>query len=158
MALKPVGENELASLFNEIERVTDLYAKTGKPEDLSDRWVRAVILKNIPDKTAKDLAMDLRKASSADDMQSIINIYMHDHRTGLQRGIPGPMICATTEEANKEDTQTKATTPDQRREQTADKTDAADPSLNAASKGGKRGKERQRKGYGQCWECGGYGP
>ena len=107
MAIKPVSENEPDALFNEIERITDFYAKTGTEEDLSDKWIRAAILKNIPEKIAKDLALDLRKATSADEMQSIMNIYMHDHRTGLQRGVPGPMICATIKEDDRSEEEIK---------------------------------------------------
>ena len=50
-------------------------------------------LKNIPEQVSIALAMDLRKATSSDEMQNIINIYLHDHRTGLPKGTPGPMIC-----------------------------------------------------------------
>ena len=101
MAFKPVNESELDTFLNEIEGIIGLYAKIGTSEDLSDKWIQAAILKNIPDKTAKDLALDLRKALSADAMQSIINIHTHDHRTGLQRGVPGPMICAAAKEYEK---------------------------------------------------------
>ena len=149
MALKPVGESELDAMFNEIERITDLYAKIGTKESISDQWIRAAILKNIPEKVAKDLAMDLRKATSADDMQHVINVYMHDHRTGLQRGVLGPMICATTEEENKEDPRPKETQPDRPTD-----TNTVDASINAATNGQKKGGKEHRKGYGQCWECG----
>ena len=61
MALKPVNENELDTLFNEIDRITNLYARTGATEDLSDKFIRAAILKNAPHKIAKDLALDLQQ-------------------------------------------------------------------------------------------------
>ena len=156
MALKPVSENELDILFNEIQRITDLYSKTGKQEDLSDRWVRSAILKNIPDTIAKDLAMDLRKASSADDMQGIINVYRHDHRTGLERDIPGPMICATAEANTEEDTHKKEPTQEQKTEATNEDTGTPGTSINAATKGGTKTDKGKQNGYGQCWECGEY--
>ena len=53
MALKPVSENELDALFNEIERITDLYAKIGTKENIADQWIRAAILNNIPEKVER---------------------------------------------------------------------------------------------------------
>ena len=157
MVLKPVSENELDIVFNAIDIITDLYSKTGKQEDLSDKWVRAAIFKHIPDKIAKDLAMDLRKASSADDMQGIINVYMHEHRIGLQRGILGPMICATTETNREEDTHKKEPTQELKTEVANEDAGLSGTSINAATKGGKKADRGKGKGYGQCWECGGYG-
>ena len=130
VALKFVGENEIDTLFIEIERITDLYAKTGTRENLSDQWIRAAILKHIPDKIAKDLAIDLRKVTSADEMQHIINVYMHDHRTGLQRGVLGPMICAATEADDKEETKPKDAQPDVKTEAYTD-----DNSFSVTTKG-----------------------
>ena len=94
MALKLVAENELDTLFNGIERITDLHAQTGTTENLSEQWVKAAILKISPIKIAKYLAIDLRKAISSDEMQHIINVYMHDHRIGFSGGMLGPMVCA----------------------------------------------------------------
>ena len=87
-------------------------------------------------------------------MQSIINIYMHDHRTGLQRGVPGPMICATIQvgDEGEGEKRTNEAQPDQKTE-----ANVADTSINAATKGGKKNEKGQQKGYGQCWECGEYG-
>ena len=53
------------------------------------------MLKNLPEKIATALAIDLKKATSVDDVQNIINIYLHDHRTGLPRGTPGAMLYLT---------------------------------------------------------------
>ena len=50
--------------------------------------IRVAMLKDLPEKISIALALDLKKASSVDEMQNIINIYMHDHRAGLPRGIP----------------------------------------------------------------------
>ena len=157
MVLKPVSENELDSLFNEIERITDFYAKTGTQEDLSDKWARAAILKHIPDKIAKDLAMDLRKVGSSDEMQSMINVYMRDHRIGLQICILGPMICATIGTTTEEDAQKKEPAQEQKPEITIADPRAIGAPIIAASKGGKNVEKGQRRGYGHCWDCGEYG-
>ena len=45
MCLKSVGENEVDSLFNEIERITGLYVKTGTTDELPEKWIRAAIMK-----------------------------------------------------------------------------------------------------------------
>ena len=44
MCLKFHGEGEIGALFNEIERIIDLYVKTGPTDALSDRWIRAAIM------------------------------------------------------------------------------------------------------------------
>ena len=74
---------------------------------------------------------------------------MHDHRVGLQRGIPGPMAGAATEADKEGDTQTKDPTPDHKQEPVTEKQDTTGPSINAASMGGKKSDKGQRKGYGQ---------
>ena len=55
-------------------------------------------MKTLFEKTTTSLAMELKKASTIDEIQHVINTYMHDYRTGLPRGMPGPMICLTTKE------------------------------------------------------------
>ena len=92
MSLKHVSETEIDTLFNEIERIIDLYSKTGPADDLSDKWIRAAIMRNIPEKRATTISMELKRATTTDEMQSVINVYMHDSRTGIPRGTPGPMI------------------------------------------------------------------
>ena len=44
-ALKPVNDNELDTVFNEIERITYFYAKIGTSENFSDKWIRTAIFK-----------------------------------------------------------------------------------------------------------------
>ena len=94
MPLKPMAENDIDSPFNEVERVTDLYVNAGSDE-LSHKWIKDAILKNLPEKISTALAIELKKATSIDDMQNTINIYLHDHRTGLPRGTPGAMLYLT---------------------------------------------------------------
>ena len=144
MCLKPVGEGDIDTLFNEVERITDLDVNTGPTDVLSDKWIRAVIMKNLPEKIVTGLSIELRKAETVDDIQHLINTHMHDYRTGLPKGTPGPMICLTQNEEQ-----------DAKREE--DKTDVAkkeDPlavpdNIVNAVKGGKNGDGGQRKGYGQ---------
>lgn len=62
--LKPVSETEIDALFNEIERITDLYVKAGPVDDLSEKWINAAALKNIPDKIPTAWALELRKVIS----------------------------------------------------------------------------------------------
>ena len=98
VSLKPVSENEIDVLFKEIERIIDLYVKAGPADDLSQKWIRAAVLRNLPEKITTALALELKKADSVDEIQSIINVHLHEHRTGLPRGTPGPMIAMTETE------------------------------------------------------------
>ena len=95
MCLKPVGEGDVDTLFNEVERITDLYIKTGPTDVLPDKLTLAAIMKNLPEKIVTGLSIELRKAETVDDIQHFINTHMQDYRTGLPKGTPGPMICLT---------------------------------------------------------------
>ena len=75
---------------------------------------------------------------------------MHGHRTGLQRGSIGPMVCAMLGQADTEDREgtkpkyfqtTNASTP-------APDTRTENTSINAVTRGGKKGEQGQNKGYG----------
>ena len=79
LTLKPASETEIDTVLNEIERITELYVKAGPVDDLSEKWIKAAVLKHTPDKIATALALELRKATSVEEMQSIISIYTHDH-------------------------------------------------------------------------------
>ena len=59
---------------------------------MMEEWIMAAILRNLPKQLTKDLALELKKASSIDDIHNAINIYMHDHQTGMPRNMPGPML------------------------------------------------------------------
>ena len=154
MCLKPVGEGEIDAVFNVIERITDFYVKTGPTDNLSERWIRAAIMKNLPEKIVTSPSIELRTTETVDEIQHIINTYMHDHRAGLPRGIPGPMACLAQKEGpdtpEEEDNKTHAHAAASTVEPT---TTAADSIINA-SKGNKKGDYGQREGYGQCWERG----
>merc|ERR1712151_292023 len=62
---------------------------------MSERWLRAAILQNLPDIVAKSLAIELKRATSIEDMYNTINTYTFDHRTGLPRGQTSPMLYLT---------------------------------------------------------------
>ena len=127
-----------------------------------EEWIMAAIMRNLPKQITKDLAMERTKANSI-ELQNAINIYMHDHQTGMPRNMPGPMLCMAEpdkqdvkpeESNNKEDT-SKAIGDEYGKGKDANK-DNWD--LNAASKGGKAGgKGNGKKGYGECWHCGEWG-
>ena len=150
MCLKPATETDIDSLFNEVERITDLYVKICPTDELSGKWIRAAAMKNLFEKILTSLTMEIKKAPTIDGIQPAINTYMHDHRIGFPRGTPGPMICL----AEKEDTEakTEAGRTDKPKEGEG-KTTLPDNTVNAA-KGNKKGDGSQRKGYGQCWESG----
>ena len=35
------------SLFDEVARIRDLYTKAGPADDLSDRWIKSAVLRNL---------------------------------------------------------------------------------------------------------------
>ena len=115
------------------------------------------MLKHLLERVSTALVLQLRKATTADEMQNIINIYMHDRRIGLPRGMPGPMICMTETE-NKEDARTNLQTPGKFLTIQTDKgITQQDYAINATTKGGKKGHAGKQTWYGQWWECGEWG-
>ena len=138
------------------KRITDFYVKAGPVDDLFEKWMKVAVLKDIPDKIVIAFALELRKATIVEEMPSVINIYMHDHRAGFPRDMPGPMICSI-EYAKQPEEQTEER-PDSSKTQQTNKTETpSEETIDAATKGDNKGEEGQRKGYGQCWECGEYG-
>ena len=76
-ALKPVSEGEIDSFFMEVERITELYFKASVKEDpMLEQWIMAAILRNLPKQLTRDLALELKKATSIDDIHNSINIYI----------------------------------------------------------------------------------
>ena len=151
MSLKIVTEADVDQLFADIERIRDLYTKAGTDEDdLSDRWIRAAVLRNLPDSILKLHAVELKKADSIEEMQSIINTYQFDHKTGLPRGQQGPGLYAIETGTSGEDQETEdANSGEANRNTSNGKSNTAD---NKANKEGdselyailKGGKHRQR--------------
>ena len=154
--LKPAFEADINNLFDEVARIRDLYLKAGLGDDLSDRWIKSVILRNLPKDLVKNLAFELRKADTIEDIQSLITIYLHDPVTGLARGQPGPLICLTTQDQAEEEDKTGPKTYSQAASQptpVVEQLGAAqlEPSQEAnlnAVKGDRKGKAKG-KGYGE---------
>ena len=42
----------------------------------------AAIMRNLPNQLTKDLALELKKVKSIDDIHNTVNIYMYDHQAG----------------------------------------------------------------------------
>lgn len=111
MSLKTATEREIDKLFNDVECIRDSYIKAGTDtEDLSERWIRAAVLRNLPDPILKIHAVDLKKAESIEEMQSIINTYQFDHKTSLPRGQQGPGLYSTEADAKEDDKETRDST------------------------------------------------
>ena len=158
--LKLVGENEVDKLFNDIQRISELYVRAGD-ENIPEQWLVAAVKRNLPIKMATELSMELRKLQTVDEIHNAINIYRHDHRTGLPRGVPGTMLAmiekppeaaATTLTPKEDESATNITS----RPNKEPPTDKEQEDRYAATRGGK-GNGKGGKGYGQCWECGEWG-
>ena len=120
--LKPVTEAEIDSLFDEVARIKDFYIKAGPSDDLSDRWIKSAVLRNLPKELVKNIAFELKKANTIEDIQSLIIIYLHDPITGLARGQPGPLICLTAQDDTGRDVNNNAATPNTAEAKHADDT------------------------------------
>ena len=165
-SLRPVSDGEIDGLFNEVERITELYLKASVREDpMLEEWIMAAILRNLPKQLTKDLALELKKAKSIDDIHNTTNIYLHDHQTGMPRNMPGPMLYLTEPETPEDVAKDKTVkgNPDNKDGQ---KTKTEKPhdynndwDLYASTKGSKgNGKGMGKgKGYGECWHCGEWG-
>ena len=93
MGLKLVGEADIDQLFLDVERICALYLKAGFGEDPKfNKWVKACVLHNRPDRVATTLALQLGHAGSVEEMQNLVTTMLHDHKTGMLRGQPGPML------------------------------------------------------------------
>ena len=71
-----------------------MYLTAGPGDDVSERWIKSVILRHLPKDIVKNLAFEFRKTETVEDIQSVIIIYLHDPVTGLARGQPGPILYA----------------------------------------------------------------
>ena len=160
MSIKLVNEQDVDSLFDEIERIRELYIKVGSDDEpICEKWFKVAVLQNLIDKVVQALAIELKKAASVEEMQAIINTYMFDHRTGMMRGQSGPMLYLTEPEANNEDSQELnevasykdklLTKPDEKTiKAPEDKKEKEGQELYNTSKGRGKGKGKT------CWHCG----
>ena len=91
---RPVGESEIDKFFNDIQRISELYSRAGS-ENIPEQWLVAAVKRHLLIKESTELSMELRKLNTVDEVQNAINIYRHDHRIGLPRGVPGTMLAMT---------------------------------------------------------------
>ena len=78
-AFTPVNEIGIDGLFNRVERITELYTRHGSAEDqMSDKWIKYVVMRNLPKHIIKDLAIQFKDATTTNEVRHIINMYMHD--------------------------------------------------------------------------------
>ena len=146
-------------MFNEVQRISELYVRSGS-EIISEKWLVAAVMRNLFTNIAINLALELRKLNTVDEIQSAINIYRHDHNTGLLRGMSGLMLAMieTSPEHNGNTTPPATTTHSQagfgaqnnenkRFDTTSGESNKNSEDLCAATKGGKA---KGGKGYGQC--------
>ena len=159
--LKFVSEADVDKLFNDIQRISELYIRAGS-ESITEQWLVAFVNRNLLIMKATDLSMELRNLNIVGEIRNAINIYRHDHRTGFPRGAPGIMIAIAEQPQEQEqpvhaqlnhnnkdsDESTKV------EDKVSENHDGRQEELNAVAKGGK---QKGGKGYGQCWECGGWG-
>ena len=178
MGLKRIVENDIDQVFADIERIRDLYAKAGTDDnDISDKWIRAAVLRNLPDSIFKLHAMELKKADNIEEMHSIINAYQFDHSTGLPRGQYGPGLYSTETDTGKEEEEslgirtvggeTEHTSNNEKITITTTTEDGTigttiggnDGEMNTVPRGGNKpkGGKGGKKGYGECWHCGEWG-
>ena len=159
--LQQVGESDIDNLLNEIQRISECYVRFGTGV-MSEKWFVAAVKRKLPTNISTDLSMELRKLDTVDAIRDVTNIYRHDHRTGLHRGVPGTMIAMT--EQPKDYEQQICTVTKENQDIGGERTNiqiiiinddgGKTEDFNVFSKGneGKGG-----KGYGQCWECGEWG-
>ena len=156
MTLKPVGEQDVDTLFSEIERLTEWYIKTdAKGEAMNAKWVRTARIKNLPKSVTQNLAVQLRQAQTVDVVYNLVNIYLHDHSTGLPKGQASAKLYLA-DAGDKDGESDKVPDKEQTdgRKMTDQWQDPENADVNVV-KGDKKG--GKGKGYGACWHCGVWG-
>ena len=103
------------------------------------------------------LSMELNQVNTIEEMQSVVNVYLHDHKIGMPRGQAGPLICLAEEEqqpyatvvaAPKPQTEQHKTDPNHNPIKFHGNTDGNAGGDVYAVKGGKKGNGKG-SGYGQ---------
>ena len=152
MSIKQVAENDMDFLFEEIERIRELYIKVGSNDDpISEKWFRAAVLQNLPAKVVQDIAIEVTKAESIEEM--------FDHRTWLPKGQSNTMLYLTEggTEDNSQGTPSKNANnkPEEAIKGNNAKTESADNENNElyANTKGQKGRGKGKV----CWQCGGAG-
>ena len=161
-SLFPVNENNIDNLFNNVERITELYTVAGRADDaINEKWIKIAVLRNLPKIITRDLAMQRKDIKIVSEVRNVINIYMHDHQTGVPRRQIGPMLCMAAEDQS-ESTNGNTNVANSTKEQNKDNADSnlqypkGIGDVNAATKGNGKNKKGS-KGYGECWHCGEWG-
>ena len=95
MSIKPVAETDMDGLFVEIERIREQYIKVGSKDAMSEKWIKAAILQDLPEKVVQTLAVELKKAQSVEEIYSTINTYIFDRKIGMPRGQSSPTLYLT---------------------------------------------------------------
>ena len=124
---------------------------------MCEKWVRATILQHLPEKVVQALVVELKRATSVEEIYSIINTYMFDHKIGLPRGQASSMLYLTENQNNEEDSSNTVKDTDATQNNTQTNTEGKDSKrrtdepeedrqLYVASKGDGKGKT--------CWNCG----
>ena len=154
--LKPVDDNSIDKFFNEVQRIFEWYVKAGT-DNISEKWLVVASERNLPQKVAMDLAMELRQLDTVDATRNVANVYRHDHRTGMPRLMFGPMLCiieSVDEHTTQPDHQQPPSTSTTSSLHVETQAQEHQQDLYAEAKGGK---EKGGKGYGKCWGCGEWG-
>ena len=162
-SLKLVKGNDMDNLFDEIERIRELYIKAGCENDpMSQKLIKAATMQHLPDKVVQVVAIELNRVESTEEMYSTINTHTFDHRTGLLRGQTGPMLHLTeqlTDDNQRPGDQREDIFNSQNSEtnehntNTEGQRESPEFELYATSKG-----KSNSKGKGAiCWQCGGTG-
>ena len=167
-ALRPVLEHNIDTLFNQVERITELYTRGGKTDGaISDKWIKVAVLRDLPKQVTKDFALQFKDANIVNDVSDVVNVYLHDHQTGTPREQSGPLSCATTSghaETNSVATANGTVDSSAKQERAVSNNTFKDEQNSwqggndfyATIEGNGKGKEGG-KVYGEYWHCGGWG-
>ena len=69
-----------------------IYIEAGPEEDpILSKWVKARVLQQLPDIAVTHSVVDFTNIESIEEMLHLVNLLLHDRRTGMLRGQPGPM-------------------------------------------------------------------
>ena len=73
-----VTENNIDSLFNNVERIIEFYTTAGKADNaIDEKWIKAALLRNLPKTITKDLAMQFKDAKIVNEVRSLINVHIY---------------------------------------------------------------------------------
>ena len=77
-SLTPVSESGIDGLFNQVERITELYTRHGNTENhMSEKCIKAAVMRNLPEHVTNDLAIQLKYAKSTGEVRHIVNTHIY---------------------------------------------------------------------------------